>query len=96
VDSIPAAIVAGVIGGAGAVAAAFITYLVARRQSSGRIATSDAATLWAESQSMRKELRDECESLRGEVGTLRGEVVFLRGEVSRLRQRLTRYERSDE
>ena len=35
------------------------TYLVRRRQSSGQVGTSDAATLWAQSQEMRNQLLAE-------------------------------------
>jgi hypothetical protein len=41
-------------------------YLSARRQRSGRISTTEAATLWAESDRMRHELRDEVIALRHE------------------------------
>lgn len=43
------------------------TWFIARRKSSGSVATSDAATLWAESQEMRKELRDEVVDLRKQL-----------------------------
>lgn len=50
-------------------------YFVARRKNSGSIDTSDAATLWAESQAMRKELRDEVVELRNEVVILKKELI---------------------
>lgn len=89
-----------VIGAIGAVTVAVGTYLVARRQGSGKIATSDAATLWSESQAMRRELREEVVMLRqelagtrvqlndvmAEANTLRLEVQRLRREVADLRK----------
>lgn len=55
-------------------------YFIARRTTSGSIDTSDAATLWAESQAMRKELRDEVVSLRTELIELRKELTDLEKE----------------
>lgn len=55
-------------------------YVVAKRTTSGDIDTSDAATLWAESQAIRKELRDEIVSLRNEVKDLREKIQQLESE----------------
>ena len=44
------------VGGAGTGAA---SYLIRRRASGGRVATSEAATLWAQSQEMRAQLERE-------------------------------------
>lgn len=66
----------------GTVAGAVVTYLVARRQRSGAVATSEAATLWAEGTQMRRELRDEVVALREEVKRLRDEVDTLRRELA--------------
>lgn len=41
-----------------ALMAPLVTYLVARRQRSGKVITTEATQLWAESTQMRKELRD--------------------------------------
>lgn len=41
-----------------ALLAPLMTYLVARRQRSGRVGTTEAAQLWTESTMMRKELRE--------------------------------------
>jgi septal ring factor EnvC (AmiA/AmiB activator) len=59
----------------GALITAALTYYGVRRNSSGDIDTSDAATLWAESQAMRKELRDEVVSLRKELGDVKTDLV---------------------
>lgn len=68
-----------------AVAAAVSTYLVAWRRTSGRIDTSDAKTLWEESQQMRSELRAEVITLRAEAVTLRSEVARLNTVIAQLR-----------
>lgn len=78
--------------GGGSLAVGVSAYMVARRQNSGRVETSDAATLWAESQAMRKELRDEVASLRREVSEMAAEIRGLRSEIRILRQRLAVYE----
>jgi predicted nucleic acid-binding Zn-ribbon protein len=68
--------------------AAYGTYWVARRQSSGTIKTSDASDLWAESQAMRAELRTEVIGLREEIVVLNKELRDLRVEMRALRKRL--------
>jgi peptidoglycan hydrolase CwlO-like protein len=89
-------IAVAIIGVLGTVTVALVTYLVARRQNSGRIATSDASTLWVESQAMRKELRDEVLLLRTDVRELRTEIQALKEEIDRLRVRLGVYEKLGE
>lgn len=66
-------------GFAGVLATAAVTYLVARRQHSGSIRTTEAATLWAESAAMRKELHDEVVGLRKRIDDLENEVERLHG-----------------
>lgn len=56
---------------------AIAAYVIAKRTTSGNIDTSDAATLWAESQAIRKELRDEIVALRDEVASLKKDVLAL-------------------
>lgn len=56
-----------VVGLTGAVGVPLVTWVVARRGRSGRIDTSEAADLWAESQAMRQELRDEVSRLRADL-----------------------------
>lgn len=50
-----------------ALLAPLATYLVARRQRSGRVITTEAAQLWTESTQMRKELRDHVARLEERV-----------------------------
>lgn len=75
-----------------ALIAASGTYLVARRTRSGDIGTSDASDLWAESQAIRKELREEVISLREQL-SIQGQrcqerITALERTVRELRQRL--------
>lgn len=56
------------------------TYLAIRYKSSGKIATSEAAVLWAESQAMRKELRDEVVELRKQISLAQEYIAKLQEE----------------
>lgn len=51
----------------GAAITAVTTYLINRRTSSGRIDTTEAATLWEEARSVRQELRAEVVQLRSDI-----------------------------
>lgn len=64
-----------------AIIASGTTYFVARRKGSGRIETSEAADLWAESQAMRRELRDEVKDLRAQIKDLRAHIIKLEQEL---------------
>jgi hypothetical protein len=66
------------IGLATALAGALGTYIVARRRMSGSIKTSEATSLWEESQAMRKELRDELVATRDELKACQDELDQLR------------------
>lgn len=63
---------------------ALASYIIVRRQSSGRIATSEAVSLWAESQAMRKDLREEVRDLRIQLAQNREEIDRLRTRVREL------------
>lgn len=60
-------IILGAIGFVTATVTGLVSWAVARRRSSGTIATSDAASLWTESTQMRQDLRREVEGLRREL-----------------------------
>lgn len=69
------------------------TLLVARRTKSGKIDTSEAASLWVEGNAMRKELRDEVVFLKGElkdaitaINNLNTEIRKSRAETAKLRE----------
>ncbi len=74
--------------GLGGLATVLGTYLIARRQSSGKIDTSDAASLWLESQSMRADLRAEVVALRVEVAALRIELRAQAEMITKLQRQL--------
>lgn len=61
-------------------------WFAARRLNSGKIATSDASTLWAEAEKLRLQYRDEAISLRLEAVQLRVEAQALRDEAAILRE----------
>jgi hypothetical protein len=64
--------------------AAGSTYWVAVRHGSGRIATSEAADLWKESQEMRRELRAEAERLRTRIIELEQRETLLENRILEL------------
>lgn len=68
------------------------TYWVVRRTKSGRIDTTEAATLWKESNDMRKELRDEVVDLKEQLTEARHEIGSQRNELELLRQRVKELE----
>ncbi len=78
-------VLAALIGTLAGVAA---TYVVAKRRSSGRIATSEAADLWQASESIRHDLTEDVKALRLEVASLRTENIALRADLASLRQKL--------
>lgn len=94
-----AGIVAALIAAVGSFGASW--YLI-RRQRSGRIDTSEAASLWKESTSLRTELRDRVAHLEAELTSLRVQnaaqatqiagqahrIAHLEEENERLRRRL--------
>lgn len=75
-----------IAGGIGAAAiTAIVSFLIARRTSSGRISTTEAATLWQESQTMRHELRDEVAKWQAKAETLEAKIDTLEQENTQLR-----------
>lgn len=80
---------AGLLGLVGGVLVAsvggLVTYLIARRNASGRVDTSPAELLWAEADKLRQTYREESEKSRQETIKLREQVEELRKEVEKLR-----------
>lgn len=86
----------------GVIVTAVGAYLIARRKTSGSVATTEAETLWqqtnalldrykadvAEAEAETSALRVELEALRHEVAACRQETAELRAEASRLRTEL--------
>lgn len=73
---------------AGVVAAisGLVTWLVARRASSGSIDTSEAATLWDEGTVMRRELREEVVSLRQRLAEAIAAITTLNLQIAGARR----------
>lgn len=73
----------------GAVVTAAVTYLVARRQSSGTVGTSQADLLWKEAAAIRTEYRTRIEQLEAQILTLHAENTDMKMEVVGLRNENT-------
>lgn len=52
---------------AGVVITALVTYFVAKRNTSGSVSTSDAASLWKESNNLRAEYKERAENLEAQL-----------------------------
>lgn len=52
---------------AGTVVGGFVTYFVAKRNTSGTVQTSEAASLWAESNALRAEYKQRAEKLEARL-----------------------------
>ena len=61
----------------GILVAPLVTYIIATRRLSGKIRTSEAADLWAESAAMRHDYQTENERLRGRVTDLEGRAAII-------------------
>lgn len=70
---------------------AFVGWRIAKRQTSGSVNTSEAASLWAESQAMRQELRAEVVASRNEVSSLRIELAEVRSALTAVRAEADHY-----
>lgn len=62
-----------------------VTWLIARRNTSGSISTSDAASLWAESNALRKEYRDRAEALEKQLREVNTKLETMTEELTKLR-----------
>ena len=80
------AYVLGALGIGGIVAAAF-TFFGRRRETSGRIDTTEAAKLWDEAGVIRTELRDEVVQLRADKDALSGKIDLLNTQMETLRDK---------
>lgn len=85
---------------AGVVVSGLVTYFIARRNNSGSISTSDAASLWKESNQLRQEYRLRAETLEkrleevntklqsvmDELGTLRANSATMEAKIESLKK----------
>jgi uncharacterized protein (DUF3084 family) len=60
---------------------ALSTWLVTKRKASGSVVTSEAETLWSQSQEMRDELRNEVVALRKRIETVEAEAAAKQSEI---------------
>lgn len=65
-------------------------YLVARRQSSGRVDTSAPAELWAEGKAIREEYKARVAELRAELAEVKAEAARDRTRIFELEQTVLR------
>jgi hypothetical protein len=77
-ERMSAGIIAAVAGLLGVVVTAVGGYLVARRKASGTIDTTEAHTLWEQSNFLLERYKADLEATRTEITTLKAEVVALR------------------
>lgn len=70
---------------AGVVVSGLITYFIARRNNSGSISTSDAASLWKESNDLRKEYRERAELLEQRLEEVNTKLQDVMEELSTLK-----------
>lgn len=80
------AYIIGVLG-VGGMVGAVITYFTRRRETSGRINTTEAAKLWDEAGVIRNELRDEVVQLRADKDALSGKVDLLNAQMETMRDK---------
>lgn len=70
---------------AGVVVSGLVTYFIARRNNSGSISTSDAASLWKESNDLRQEYRQRAESLEAQLTAVNTRLQSVMDELGKLR-----------
>lgn len=70
---------------AGVIVSGLVTYFIARRNSSGNISTSDAASLWKESNALRQEYRERAESLEEQLEAVNEKLQAVMEELSMLK-----------
>lgn len=74
-----------VFGFAGVVVGGLVAYFVARRKNSGSISTSDAASLWEESNTLRQEYRLRAENLEEQLREVNTKLQSVMEELGKLR-----------
>lgn len=70
---------------AGVVVSGLVTYFIARRNTSGNISTSDAASLWKESNDLRQEYRDRAELLEKQLTEVNDKLQAVMEELGTLK-----------
>jgi peptidoglycan hydrolase CwlO-like protein len=69
----------------GIIASSYVTYKIAKRTTSGSISTSEAATLWKESNDLRQEYRKRAEVLEQRLQEVNNKLQSVMDELGKLR-----------
>lgn len=69
----------------GVIVSSLASYFIARRSTSGSISTSDAKSLWDESNKLRQEYRDRAESLEKQLEEVNTRLQNVLDELAKLR-----------
>lgn len=77
-------IIIALVGAIGVISSAAVTWLVAMRKNSGNISSSDAALLWAESNSLRAEYKDRAEKLEAQLQQVNAKLATVTSELNKL------------
>lgn len=70
---------------AGVAVSGAVTYLVARRNTSGNISTSDAASLWTESNKLRAEYKERAEKLEARLEEVNNQLSIVMSQLNDLK-----------
>lgn len=87
-------LIPALLGFAGVAIGTLCTWLVARRERSGRIATTEAETLWAEATKMREELREQVQMNADAHARCEADLTVQRLAVAELERRVRELEGS--
>lgn len=69
----------------GVVVSSAVTFIIAKRNNSGSISTSDAASLWKESNELRQEYRERAENLEKQLREVNIKLQSVMDELGNLR-----------
>jgi peptidoglycan hydrolase CwlO-like protein len=69
----------------GIIVSSVVTWLIAKRTTSGSISTSDAASLWEESNNLRQEYKDRAEKLEKQLEEVNRKLDLMTAELNKLR-----------
>lgn len=70
---------------AGVVVSSYVTWVVAKRNASGTVATSEAAQLWEESNKLRTEYKERAEKLERQLEEVNAKLDTMTVELQKLR-----------
>lgn len=85
--------IAAILGFLGVVFGGIVTWAVARRSKSGKIATSEAETLWTEAREMRGELRLQAQESRAAHDLCEAKLTTANLAIAELNSQVTALQR---